>query len=238
MNKLRVLLLQYYDIIKMEEKAPEEKKQEQQSSLLEKIRLKKKQRMIQLVSLVVLLVLFAAVVTYLMFLHDIKTSTSTSSSTTSTTSTTTSLPASSTTTSTTTPSSTYATSTTAPTAKSGDVRIVGYQFKSPYTPEKNYLEEEWIILKNFDDHTINLTNWVVRNSVRKRFTIPEYYLKPGASVKIHTGRGINTEADIYLGFTEEFWNNEIDSITVYDSSWQQVDYWKGLARAQHPEYEK
>jgi hypothetical protein len=117
----------------------------------------------------------------------------------------------------------------------GDVRIAAYQFKTSYIPENNYLEDEWIVLKNKDTTTVNLTGWKVKNfNYKNTYTIPVFVLAPEASVKIHTGKGFNTETDLYMGRTEEFWNNNVDVITIFDADWQQVDSWYGLARNQHP----
>jgi hypothetical protein len=122
-----------------------------------------------------------------------------------------------------------------PAASSGDIKVVAYQFKAPYVPEKNFLEEEWVVLKNAGNVSVNLTDWKIKNrNYKNTFTIPEFVLAPGAAVKIHTGRGMNTESDIYMGYTEEFWNNEIDTITLFDRDWNIVAFWKGLARTQHP----
>lgn len=111
------------------------------------------------------------------------------------------------------------------------MRIAGYQFESPYTPEKSFLEEEWIILKNTGDYTVNLTGWRIRNkNYKSTFELPEFYLKAGASVSIHTGEGLNTEEGIYMNRKDPFWDNEVDTITVFDSSGEMIEKLKGLAR--------
>jgi hypothetical protein len=115
------------------------------------------------------------------------------------------------------------------------VKIAAYQFKSPYIPENNYLSEEWIVLKNKDVVAVNMTGWKVKNfNDKNTYTLPGFILAPEASVKIHTGSGLDTETDLYMGRRDEFWNNNVDTITVYDSNWQKVDSWYGLARNQHP----
>lgn len=114
---------------------------------------------------------------------------------------------------------------------SSEVRIAGYQFEPPYTPEKNFLDEEWIILKNTGDYTVNLTGWRIRNrNYKKTLVLPEFYLEPGASVKIHTGEGLNTADDIYMNMKDPVWDNELDIITVFDSELRMVEKLRGLAR--------
>jgi hypothetical protein len=122
-----------------------------------------------------------------------------------------------------------------PFPRTGEVKIAAYQFESPYIPENNYLEEEWIVLKNKDIVAVNMSGWRINNfNFKNAFTLPAFVLAPGASVKIHTGSGLDTETDLYMGKKDEFWNNNVDRITVYDSSGQVVDSWYGLARNQHP----
>ncbi|RLI92229.1 MAG: hypothetical protein DRO89_02470 [Candidatus Altiarchaeales archaeon] len=148
---------------------------------------------------------------------------------TTTTTTTTSTTTSTTTTSTTT---TTTTTTTIPIlSTSEDVRIAGYQFEAPYRPEKNFLREEWVVLKNTGNYTVNMTGWKIKNrNYRDSYTFPEFYLKPGGSVKIHTGEGLDTEGHLFMNRRTPFWDNDVDVITVFDSKGKKVEWRRGLGR--------
>jgi hypothetical protein len=149
-----------------------------------------------------------------------------------TTTTTTSTTTSTTSTSTTSTSTTTTTTTSIPViSTTGDVRVIGYQFEAPYKPEKNFLQEEWVVLKNRGNYTVNLTGWKIKNrNYKDSYTLPEFYLKAGDSVKIHTGKGLDTAEDLYIGRDQSFWDNDIDVITVFDGNGKLIEKLKGLGR--------
>jgi len=146
--------------------------------------------------------------------------------------TTTTITTTSTTTTTTSTTTTTTTTTTIPIVQtSEDVRIVGYQFEAPYKPEKNFLHEEWVVLKNTGNYTVNMTGWKIKNrNYKDSYTFPDFYLKAGSSVKIHTGKGWDTEEHLFMNRAASFWDNDIDIITVFDSEGKLIEKLKGLGR--------
>ncbi len=81
---------------------------------------------------------------------------------------------------------------------------------------------------------MNLTDWRIKNkNYKDTFIFNEFYLTPGASVKIRTGEGWDTAEDMCMNRKDPFWDNEIDTITLFDSELNLVEKLRGLARASY-----
>ncbi len=62
---------------------------------------------------------------------------------------------------------------------------------------------------------MNLSGWRVRDVTGYTYTFSgTVYLKPGATVKIHTGKGTNTAYHRYWGRGWYVWNNTGDKATL------------------------
>ncbi len=115
--------------------------------------------------------------------------------------------------------------TPAPTSTpSGAVRINGpcSQFDAPGNDHYN-LNEEWVCFTNHSDEAIDMTNWMVEDEADHLYVFPTFTLPASATVKLHTGSGINTQTDLYWGSPRAIWNNTGDTVYLYDASWNLVD---------------
>jgi len=70
------------------------------------------------------------------------------------------------------------------------------QFDAPGDDHLN-LNEEYICFSNRSDHPVDMTGWRVNHRPSKWYTLPEFGLKPGASVRLHSGNEMGTGTDLY-----------------------------------------
>jgi hypothetical protein len=102
---------------------------------------------------------------------------------------------------------------TAPAEAAGAVQFTRIQYDSPGTDTgSNYsLITEYVQLKNVSTRTVN------------RFA-SNFYLRPGATVTIRTGKGTNTTTTRYWGRSSYVWNNTGDKAYLRTPSGAQMDY--------------
>jgi hypothetical protein len=74
------------------------------------------------------------------------------------------------------------------------------------------INAERIVLKNPSGRRINLRGWTVRDAQRHIYRFSDtYYLRPGRTVVIHSGRGTDSGRHLYWGYTQYVWNNTADT---------------------------
>ncbi|ABK14397.1 competence-like protein [Methanothrix thermoacetophila PT] len=103
------------------------------------------------------------------------------------------------------------------------VRISNVSFVAP-SPERANLNEEWVKIENIGKIDVDLTGWSISDEQEHTYVFPDgFILRSGASVKVHTGTGNNTQEDLYWGRSVPVWNNDGDSATLRDSSGSIID---------------
>lgn len=96
----------------------------------------------------------------------------------------------------------------------GDLRI-DYILPDPSWEEG--AKYEYVLIRNYDEVTIHLKGWQVKDESGTTFTFPDgVSLLPGASLRLHVAKGLNTATDIYWGRTGAVWNNGGDSGYLID----------------------
>lgn len=111
----------------------------------------------------------------------------------------------------------------------GKITITSASFVAP-TPEKENLDAEWVEVANQGDADENLAGWTLSDQQNHTYTFPNFTLAAGASVKIHTGIGSDTDKDLYWNRTSSVWNNSGDLATLLDQA--------GNVAARYPEESK
>lgn len=81
---------------------------------------------------------------------------------------------------------------------------------------------EYVCFRSYDWRAIVMTDWLVKDRVRLRYTFPTFVLNPGAIVRLHSGQGHNTATDLYSG-SGLIWNNDHDTVYLRDASDNEVD---------------
>lgn len=96
----------------------------------------------------------------------------------------------------------------------GDVRITNII----YDPPASGADHEWVDLRNADVVAIQMTGWRLTDASGTTYTFPDFKLRPGASVRLHVARGVDTQTDLYWGRTGSVWNNDGDIAYLYDAA--------------------
>lgn len=81
------------------------------------------------------------------------------------------------------------------------------------------LNDEYIVFKNDGAEPLEMGGWYVENEAGNSYSFPEgFILGPDETVTLHSGDGADTDSDLYWGAEEAIWDNDEDTITVFDSS--------------------
>jgi len=83
------------------------------------------------------------------------------------------------------------------------------------------LNDEYVIFKNSCDFDCDLTFWKVKDEANHVYVFPNFVLKAGNSVKLHTGCGINNETNLFWCNSghecNAIWNNDKDTLYLFDN---------------------
>ncbi|MEO3787376.1 lamin tail domain-containing protein [Actinocorallia sp. B10E7] len=114
---------------------------------------------------------------------------------------------------------------------------IQYDAPGPDTRDNDQLNKEFVVIKNTGRKAVRLKNWTLRDVQRHVYKFPAFTLKPGKSVKIHTGRGKNTATHLYMNRGWYIWNNDRDTATLRDARGVKVlsRSWKKSAPSTPPE---
>ena len=110
--------------------------------------------------------------------------------------------------------------TTVPAEAAPTVRITSVQYDSPGSDRggNTSLNAEWIRITNTTATKKVLTGWTLRDVARHVYRFPTFTLGAGKSVRVHTGSGANTAADLYWGQRWYVWNNDGDKAILKSAS--------------------
>jgi hypothetical protein len=69
-------------------------------------------------------------------------------------------------------------------------------------------EDEWVEIANPGMAIQDFTFWTLVDEENNTYSFTEsFVLTPGATVKVHTGQGNDTEADLYWGRDDQVWDD-------------------------------
>lgn len=75
--------------------------------------------------------------------------------------------------------------------------------------------DEYVVLGNTGDETLDLTGWSLRDEAGHVYTIPDgFVLAGGARVTVYTGHGQDTATKLYWGADRAIWNNGGDTVLL------------------------
>ncbi len=84
------------------------------------------------------------------------------------------------------------------------------------SPEKENLNDEWVEITNQGEEDVSLEGWTLSDQQNHTYTFQGFVLLAGASVKVRTGSGSDTEEDLYWNKATSVWNNDGDTATLTD----------------------
>lgn len=85
------------------------------------------------------------------------------------------------------------------------------------------LNAEWVQIKNKSKTTRSLTGWKLRDKNGFVYVFPTTKLKPGATVKVHSGKGKNKTGRRYWQRAWYVWNNTGDTATLKNKAGKTID---------------
>lgn len=82
-------------------------------------------------------------------------------------------------------------------------------------PDGDNLNDEYVVLENRGNRTIDLSGYTIRDAANHALTIPDgVTLRPGEQLTVFTGTGTDTDDSIYWGASSPVWNNDGDVVYV------------------------
>jgi lamin tail-like protein len=117
-----------------------------------------------------------------------------------------------------------------------------YDPKAGPDPDTNRgRNKEYVVIRNGGNRAVRLTRWTLRDLARTGqrahvFRFPSFRLRPGRSVKIHTGSGRNTRTDLYWGSSVYVWGDDSDRATLKSSGGTTVDSCSWTASDTSPKF--
>lgn len=112
-----------------------------------------------------------------------------------------------------------------PDQRAGAIQIARVSYDSPGsdTGSNPSLNAEWVAIKNTGKRARQLRGWKLRDTAGHVFRFPRFKLRPGRTVKVHTGRGIKTRRHLYWRQDWYVWNNDGDRATLRNRNGHRID---------------
>lgn len=88
-----------------------------------------------------------------------------------------------------------------------------------FNPPGSDVKGEYVTIRNFGTTAVDMTGWqlqdtLVHKQMPHTFLFPRFILGQGATLRVHTGSGINDKDDLYWGRGLAVWNNDIGDMAV------------------------
>ncbi|WP_434092417.1 lamin tail domain-containing protein [Streptomyces flaveolus] len=78
-------------------------------------------------------------------------------------------------------------------------------------------------MTNNTRRTIDLDGWTLRDEDGYRYTFDDYRLDDRSTVRVHTGRGRDTDTDVYQDRRHYVWDNRSDTATLRNDHGRFID---------------
>ncbi|EMF02682.1 lamin tail domain-containing protein [Streptomyces mobaraensis NBRC 13819 = DSM 40847] len=98
------------------------------------------------------------------------------------------------------------------------------QYDSPGRDDRSdrSLNAEWVTVTNTGKKAVDLSRWTLTDNERHTYRFGKLRLAAHASVRVHTGTGRDTAADVYQNRRAYVWNNDRDKATLRDAAGRTV----------------
>lgn len=81
---------------------------------------------------------------------------------------------------------------------------------------------EYVCFRNHDPQAVDMAGWQVHDEAGHTYVFPRFTLASGATVRLHSGPGSNTETELHWA-RGLVWNNSHDTVYLYDAFGRLVD---------------
>ncbi|MEU5198469.1 lamin tail domain-containing protein, partial [Streptomyces scabiei] len=85
------------------------------------------------------------------------------------------------------------------------------------------LNREWVEITNNARRSVNLDGWTLQDEDGHTYTFEDYRLEGRATVRVHTGRGRDTDTDLYQDSRRYVWDNRSDTATLRNDRDRYID---------------
>lgn len=82
----------------------------------------------------------------------------------------------------------------------------------------SYLMDEWVMISNRGNTSVNLAGWTLTDGVRFRYVFPSVLLPAGYAIRIHPGFGFETPGNLYLSLSGDMLPDTGDTMMLLDPS--------------------
>ena len=90
----------------------------------------------------------------------------------------------------------------------------------PYLASRGLMSpsgREFVALRNSGTIVTQLEGWRLRDRSGRTLTLPQLALAPGASVRVYTGSGRQTQHRVFLGRAADIWGPSHDTVRLSDA---------------------
>lgn len=104
-------------------------------------------------------------------------------------------------------------------APRSQVVLGAIQYDSPGRDNRSNasLNAEWVTVVNTGRSSVNLSGWSLSDADHHTYKFTHLRLAGHAAVRVHTGTGRDTAANVYQDRRDYVWNNDRDTATLRDS---------------------
>lgn len=111
-------------------------------------------------------------------------------------------------------------------ANMGTIKIAAVSYDAVPGPDPRtnaYFNREYVVIRNTGTASRQLSGYTLRDLKRAScncvhvYRFGRFVLRPGKTVRIHTGKGTNTATDRYWGLTSYVWGDDSDSAILKNS---------------------
>lgn len=105
------------------------------------------------------------------------------------------------------------------------VKITAVQYDAPGvdTRADSSLNKEWVQLTNTTGQAIDLDGWTLSGEDGDTYTFDAYRLAAHATVRVHTGEGVDTRTDLFQDRRRHVWDNYADTAILRNGRARLVD---------------
>ncbi len=95
------------------------------------------------------------------------------------------------------------------------IGISYFHFNSQGNDNDN-LNDEYLTLKSTCQQSCDLSGWTLKDIANHLYNFPSFVFEKDSTVTLYTGSGSNTKTDLYWGSRSAIWNNDGDTLYLWN----------------------
>jgi hypothetical protein len=89
--------------------------------------------------------------------------------------------------------------------------------------DNEHPNNEWVQFENGGDAAVSLDGWMLTDGYYE-YEFSGVTVEPGDTIRVYTGKGEDTGSEVYWGYESAVWNDDGDTVYLYDDNGNQVVY--------------